>query len=158
LLTPQTHAWKICVLVIALAIGFGVASFVLGLPGRSIYTGSLTNFGLMALGGLAVMKWKGLGWLAAPALLLYMLCPIIEWWLAPSQGVGFLLLFGSGILVAVLLSEIVANQSSLLVRSLEFSLTCPCRFPPVEVRVRPSEGRTDEASQVYGRADYWRAA
>ena len=37
-------------------------------------------------------------------------------------------------------------------------LTCPCRFPPVEVRVRPSEGRTDEASQVYGRADYWRAA
>ncbi|MGY4502520.1 peptidoglycan/LPS O-acetylase OafA/YrhL [Bradyrhizobium sp. GM24.11] len=66
LLIPQTHAWKICVFVIALAIGFGVASFVLGLPGRSIYTGSLTNFGLMALGGLAVMKWKGLGWLAAP--------------------------------------------------------------------------------------------
>ncbi|MET4520234.1 hypothetical protein, partial [Bradyrhizobium sp. I1.7.5] len=32
------------------------------------------------------------------------------------------------------------------------TLTCPCRFPPVEVRVRPSEGRTDEASQVYGRA------
>ncbi|WP_206779633.1 hypothetical protein, partial [Bradyrhizobium sp. G22] len=28
-------------------------------------------------------------------------------------------------------------------------VTCPCRFPPVEVRVRPSEGRTDEASQVY---------
>jgi hypothetical protein len=38
------------------------------------------------------------------------------------------------------------------------NLTCPCRFPPVEVRVRPSEGRTDEASQVYGRADYTSAA
>jgi hypothetical protein len=37
-------------------------------------------------------------------------------------------------------------------------MTCPCRFPPVEVRVRPSEGRTDEAIQVYGRTDYWRAA
>jgi two-component system nitrate/nitrite response regulator NarL len=37
-------------------------------------------------------------------------------------------------------------------------LTCPCRFPPVEVRVRPTEGRTDEASQVYGRADHWCAA
>ena len=37
-------------------------------------------------------------------------------------------------------------------------VTCPCRFPPVEVRVRPSEGRTNEASQVYGRADYRRAA
>jgi putative transposase len=33
-------------------------------------------------------------------------------------------------------------------------LTCPCRFPPDEVRVRPSEGRTNEANQVYGRADY----
>jgi putative transposase len=30
-------------------------------------------------------------------------------------------------------------------------VTCLCRIPPVEVRVRPSEGRTDEASQVYGR-------
>ena len=37
-------------------------------------------------------------------------------------------------------------------------LTCLCRIPPVEVRVRPSEGRTDEASQVYGRADYRRFA
>jgi hypothetical protein len=39
-----------------------------------------------------------------------------------------------------------------------YRVTCPCRFPPVEVRVRPSEGRTDETSQVYGRSDYWRAA
>ena len=37
-------------------------------------------------------------------------------------------------------------------------LTCPCRFPPRSVRVRPSEGRTDEESQVYGRADYRRTA
>jgi hypothetical protein len=33
-------------------------------------------------------------------------------------------------------------------------VTCHCRFPPRRVRVRPCEGRTDEASQVYGRADY----
>jgi putative transposase len=26
-------------------------------------------------------------------------------------------------------------------------MTCPCRFPPVEVRVRPSEGRTDEGAR-----------
>jgi hypothetical protein len=37
-------------------------------------------------------------------------------------------------------------------------MTCPCRFLPVEVRVRRSEGRTNEASQVYGRADYQDAA
>src|ERR1700726_510511 len=34
-------------------------------------------------------------------------------------------------------------------------VTCPCQLPPRGVRVRPCEGRTDEASQVYGRADYW---
>jgi methyl-accepting chemotaxis protein len=37
-------------------------------------------------------------------------------------------------------------------------VTCPCKIPPRGVRVRPSQGRTDEASQVYGRADYWGAA
>jgi hypothetical protein len=38
------------------------------------------------------------------------------------------------------------------------AVTCPCKFRPRGVRVRPSEGRTDETSEVYGRADYWRAA
>ena len=33
-------------------------------------------------------------------------------------------------------------------------LTCPCNIPPREVRVRPCEGRTDEAIKVYGRAEY----
>ncbi len=33
-------------------------------------------------------------------------------------------------------------------------LTCHCEFPPEGVRVRPEEGRTDEASKVHGRADY----
>ena len=33
-------------------------------------------------------------------------------------------------------------------------MTCPCVFPPDGVRVRPEEGRTDEASKVHGRADY----
>ncbi|MBE0702241.1 MAG: hypothetical protein EKK42_22615 [Pseudonocardiaceae bacterium] len=33
-------------------------------------------------------------------------------------------------------------------------VTCHCRFPPRRVRVWPCEGRTNEASQVYGRADY----
>ncbi|WBL80317.1 acyltransferase [Bradyrhizobium xenonodulans] len=132
LLTPQIHAWKICVFVIAIGVLFGVVSFVLGLPGRSIYTGSLTNFGLMALGGLARMRWKRRGRLAAPALLLYLLCPIIEWWWAPPQGAGLLLFFGSGILVAILLSEIIANQSSLLVRLLE--------LPPLKYVGRISYG------------------
>ncbi|WP_376707010.1 transposase [Bradyrhizobium agreste] len=33
-------------------------------------------------------------------------------------------------------------------------MTCHCVFPPERVRLRPEEGRTDEASKVHGRADY----
>ncbi len=36
----------------------------------------------------------------------------------------------------------------------EKRVTCHCVFPPDGVRVRPEEGRTDEASKVHGRADY----
>ena len=35
-----------------------------------------------------------------------------------------------------------------------WAMTCHCVFPPDGVRVRPTEGRTDEASKVFGRADY----
>ena len=121
LLAPQRYAARICLLTMIAAVTFGVASFMLGLPGRSIYTGSLTNFGLMALGGFAAVRTKGIGWLAPWALLLYLMCPLLARWLAPAQGVGFLLFFGSGILVAVLLSAIVADQNSLLVRLLELA-------------------------------------
>jgi len=37
-------------------------------------------------------------------------------------------------------------------------VTCHCDFPPRGIRVRPSRGRTDEASTVHGRADHWRSA
>jgi NAD(P)-dependent dehydrogenase (short-subunit alcohol dehydrogenase family) len=46
----------------------------------------------------------------------------------------------------------------ILVNNAAHQVTCPCKVPPGGVRVRPSEGRTNEASQVYGRADYWGAA
>jgi len=36
-------------------------------------------------------------------------------------------------------------------------VTCHWDFPPRGFRVRPFEGRTDEASTVHGRTDYWRA-
>jgi hypothetical protein len=37
-------------------------------------------------------------------------------------------------------------------------MTCPCKVPPRGVRVRPCEGRTNEASPVYGRTDHRRTA
>jgi tripartite-type tricarboxylate transporter receptor subunit TctC len=55
-------------------------------------------------------------------------------------------------------AKAAADGYTLLMGNNGALVTCPCRFPPVEVRVRPPEGRTNEASQVYGRADYRRAA
>jgi peptidoglycan/LPS O-acetylase OafA/YrhL len=88
---------------------------------RSIYTGSLTNFGLMALGGIAAIAVKRNRWLAktAPfALLLYLACPALA--LAVGRDtVANLLFWGSGFLAAVVLVGIVSNQSSWMVKLLE---------------------------------------
>jgi hypothetical protein len=54
--------------------------------------------------------------------------------------------------------QIAGQLRDALPRALHGLVTCPCKLPPRGVRVRPCEGRTDEASQVYGRTDYWRAA
>ena len=54
--------------------------------------------------------------------------------------------------------DIVKNPKKLKFLEIEAPqlprVTCHCVFPPEGVRVRPEEGRTDEASKVHGRADY----
>jgi hypothetical protein len=39
-------------------------------------------------------------------------------------------------------------------RSEHQELTCPYGFPPRGIRVRPARGRTNEASEIHGRADH----
>ncbi|WP_461330306.1 SIR2 family NAD-dependent protein deacylase [Bradyrhizobium liaoningense] len=76
---------------------------------------------------------------------------------------------GEGALTAVIIGASGVGKTTaarqIALRSLqqgkhcwEHRVTCPCKFPPRGVRVRPSPGRTDEASQVYGRTNYRRAA
>jgi hypothetical protein len=48
----------------------------------------------------------------------------------------------------------IGRNETYLHQFITMGLTCPCVFPPDGVRVRPEEGRTDEASKVHGRADY----
>jgi hypothetical protein len=73
-------------------------------------------------------------------------------------------IFGDGVniiaeVVAVFGCKLVSPLCGQIVEPVVvFLVTCPCRFPPDEVRFRPSEGRTNEAKQVYGRADYRRVA
>jgi peptidoglycan/LPS O-acetylase OafA/YrhL len=113
----------VCLFVMALAVAVGVSTYVSGLYPRSIYVGSLTNFGLMALGGIAVIAIKRSYWLAksAPfALLLYLACPaLVALAIGRYTAASNLLFWGSGLLVAVVLVGIVSDQSSWMVKVLE---------------------------------------
>src|SRR5262249_53451876 len=56
--------------------------------------------------------------------------------------------------LAVLLSNQKQLASTQRAKGSGRPVTCPCVSPPDGVRVRPEEGRTDEASKVHRRADY----
>jgi hypothetical protein len=67
-----------------------------------------------------------------------------KWW-QPDQSGGYVMT----VKVGSKRIEFEKGKAAIAV-----GLTCPCVFPPDGVRVRPEEGRTDEASKVHGRADY----
>jgi peptidoglycan/LPS O-acetylase OafA/YrhL len=82
----------------------------------------------MALGGLmavTVAPKSMLAKAALPALMLYLVCPFVTAAMGRYSGFSYLVLYGSGILIAVLLAGIVSDQSSRLVALLEFS---PIRY------------------------------
>ena len=127
LISPRKFT-LVCLLVIAQAILVGVLTYLSGQYLRSIYTGSLTNFGLMALGGLTVVAIAPnfrLAKAALPAFALYLLCPFISAAIGRYSGFSYLVLYGSGILIALVLAGIVSDQSSRLVRFLELA---PVRY------------------------------
>ena len=113
-----------------------------------------------------VTFFKVVGWVMATisGLLVWNILPETRAIISCGMVVAFIC-YGISIVVGVAVKRLIGDellelrlQCNAVANRLEFMVTCPCRFPPVEVRVRPSEGRTNEASQVYGRADYWRAA
>jgi peptidoglycan/LPS O-acetylase OafA/YrhL len=122
LLVVSRYFSLVCLCVITLAIAVGLATYASGLYPRSIYTGSLTNFGLMALGGLAAVAISRNYWFAksAPlALLLYLACPVIALMIGRSTPGALLVFWGSGLLVAVVLVGLVSDQSCWIVKVLE---------------------------------------
>jgi peptidoglycan/LPS O-acetylase OafA/YrhL len=135
LLTRASSHRLICVAVIALAIVVAALTVPLGLNVRSIYVGPLTNFGLMALGGIAAIAMKPsarmAAW-AAPALILFCLSPLVAWWIGRLSLAGNLLFWAASLLVVVTLLGIVADQSSRLTRALS--------LPPLEYIGRISYG------------------
>ncbi|MBI1682541.1 acyltransferase family protein [Caulobacter hibisci] len=121
LLTPHRHFKTICLAVIVLAVTVGSAHIALGFPNRANYVGSFTNFGLMALGGWAAVAIKPNRLLAraAPfALLLYLIAPVAAYVVGRGSLTGTVIFWSSGLLIALALPGIVADQKSLLVRIL----------------------------------------
>lgn len=121
LLTPARAARRICMATILVAVSWGLCSVYLDLPRRSLYVGSLTNFGLMALGGLAALTPVRCGaWVrwAPIALVIYLAMPIIDKVIGvpPLTNLTFWL---SPILVAIVLKSIAVDQGGWLVAALE---------------------------------------
>jgi peptidoglycan/LPS O-acetylase OafA/YrhL len=122
LLISRSYFSWVCWCVVALAVVVGLGTYLSGVHPRSIYVGSLTNFGLMALGGMAVVALSRNQWFAraAPlALLLYLICPVLGWAIGRETPLWFAIFWTSGLLVAVVLVGIVSDQSSWMVGVLE---------------------------------------
>ncbi|CAH0495542.1 acyltransferase [Novosphingobium sp. CECT 9465] len=86
----------------------------------SIDLGSFTNFGLIAMGGLASLAMQKnaiVHWATVPSLLVYLLCTFTG---LPSWMDGSAAFFLPAVLVMIVLSGIAHNQDSMLVKVLEF--------------------------------------
>jgi len=128
LLIASRYFSLVCWCVMTSAIAVGLVTYASELYPRSIYTGSLTNFGLMALGGLAAVAMSRNWWFAKSAplvLLLYLACPVIALMMGRSSPGALLVLWGSGLLVAVVLVGFVSEQSCWMVKVME---TPPIRY------------------------------
>jgi hypothetical protein len=102
LLMPARLAPRICFAVLAVALTVGIVIYSRGLNLRAAYTGSLTNFGLMALGGAAVLVFTRnflMAKSAAPALIFYLACPVLAFLLGRSSIGGELIFWLSGVLI-----------------------------------------------------------
>jgi peptidoglycan/LPS O-acetylase OafA/YrhL len=122
--------WHLAICIAAMAIGVVAALATTMLVADaadatfSIDIGSLTNFGLIALGGataIAVKPNRATTRLAGPALVLYLYWAITGF---PSWMTGSLF-FVPALLVALVLVGVTGNQDGLLVKALEIE---PMRY------------------------------
>jgi peptidoglycan/LPS O-acetylase OafA/YrhL len=123
LLAAPRHFRAVCGVVMAIAVAALLTRESLGFPPRAAYCGSLTNFGLMALGGWMVLSGPQPKWLdrlAPVALIAYVTVPIVLWRVGQHSALATALSWGSGLLIGTVLKAIVADQGSSLVRVLEF--------------------------------------
>lgn len=125
LLSPRKWFAPICVAVMGIALVAGVVGVLSDpTPGhwpRSVYVGSMTNFGLMAMGGLAAVAIAPRPWMAkaAPvALAAFLAMPIISWLVGVETTFSHFAHWLATLLIPVILLGIVADQQAWLVKLL----------------------------------------
>jgi peptidoglycan/LPS O-acetylase OafA/YrhL len=123
LLLSTRSAPTICLITIVVALIAVIWIEHFGPSARAAYTGSFTNFGLMALGGLTVLTFPRTRWLAVlaiPAFLLYLACPALAYVAGRGSEVGVTIFWASGLLAAIVLAGIAADQNAAFVSVLEW--------------------------------------
>jgi len=112
----------VCWAVIIVAIVYSAAFLISGYYPRAVYVGPFSNFGLMALGGLAATRVDYRKWMsvAAPwALIAYLACiPFAQ--LLPATGMERMALgWGATLLVPLILMGVAGDENGDLTRFLE---------------------------------------
>lgn len=122
LASSRRHVAICCGAILFAVIAAMATTFIIPSPKLakfSIDLGSFTNFGMIALGGVAALvsrKNRFINYVTFPFLLIYILFSLIGW---PIWMTGALFLIPS-VIVAVVLSGIFHNQDTSLVKILEW--------------------------------------
>jgi len=126
ILVPSRFTKAACVLVICVALASLAYLRINDAPHIQIYTDSLINFGMIALGGLVALylpgrPQNGSQWtVAALSLVLLAAYPFVLSYFDPSGGYLRGLAQSSVIVAAALIASIYLNQNTAIVKCLEF--------------------------------------
>ena len=126
LTVPRPRLGLVCVIVLFLSAAVDIGAYLYGVDFITFSVASSVNFGLFALGGLAVLaasrplpRWLG----CAPATWINVALISAAPFLMSNPNDEFLLTHGRplGLLFALLLLQIAQSQSSVLVRALDWT-------------------------------------
>jgi peptidoglycan/LPS O-acetylase OafA/YrhL len=128
LLVPSRFALRVCIGVVAFSAVFSVWSVVQQHPARALYVGPISNFGIMALGGIAALtprlglaarKWMGV------LFIIVLVFPFSRAIFGPDSVVDQTIFWLLPVVSAFLIKAIAENQKTWVVRILD---TFPLRW------------------------------
>lgn len=123
LAVPSRHTVPICWLIVAGALIGSLAVIWMGLSSQILYGGPVSNFGLMALGGIAALSprlTRTPAWIGPAALCVYLSCPFLsDIFLGKNTPASLSVFWISPVLIAIVLTSFVVHQDTRIVGLLE---------------------------------------